>query len=162
MPKTLKIIIVTISVLATILAIYIAPKVIPYTPPSPNIVKTDQGSFELKFVNNDKFTFANYQDYEKSARDYYSRVKPFIKDPNLIIKTEIFNPGDGLLVHSVNFLTYSDSKAIFYATYIFNTNGSLFSNRYNFKSFIDNSNINNPKSISLQELLQKTEYQSYK
>ena len=104
MSKNLKIIIAAITLIAiSALGFFILPKIIPYTPPTPNIVKTDQGSFELRLTNNyefsdiDFYTYEKYLEYESYAKNYYSRISKVVKKPNLVINQDVIYPGDGLL-----------------------------------------------------------------
>jgi hypothetical protein len=95
MSKKLKIIIAIILALILTLGIYIAPRVISYTPQYPNIVKTDQGTFELRMYSNIPITYQFYKELEEYAKDYYNRILPVVKDTNLIINssTEIITEG---------------------------------------------------------------------
>jgi hypothetical protein len=165
MSKTLKIIIVTISVLATILAIYIAPKIIPYTLPTPNIVKTDQGSFELRLTNDyafsdvDLYSYEKYLEYENYAKDYFKRISSVINNPNLIINQDIFFPGEGLLSPTITFyLKENNNGRLFEAIYIYNYN----INKFDFYSFVEYYVEGNPKKIPLDELLQTPKYKNLK
>ena len=124
MSHKIKIIISIISVFAVILAFFILPKVIPYTPPSPNIVKTDQGSFELKLDQKLNFTLIGYWEYENQAKDYYSRISKVFKDKNLIINSNVYNPSEGISLGHLDFWIVLNNKI-------------LFKSRY-FRNFIDN------------------------
>lgn len=166
MPKTLKIIIVTVSILATILTIYIAPKVIPYTPPSPNIVKTDQGSFELRlsvdngfYANNNNYSFETYKEYEGYAKDYYYRISTFVKNPNLIINQYVIHPGDGPIGSSIRLsINAENNPRLFEAIYIHEYR----TNKFNFQAYPTYSKEGDRKNNTLEELLQTPEYQNRK
>ena len=112
MSKNLKIIIAaTIIIIITILAFFILPKVIPYTPSHPNIVKTDQGSFELRITqnhaydvgNNNQYSYKTYKEYESYAKDYYSRISKIVNDPNLIVNAYLYFSGEGIPNDSLTF-----------------------------------------------------------
>lgn len=102
MPKTLKIIIVTISVIATILVIFIFSKISPIIFPYSIKLQADNKSFELiklyNLAGNDGAQaeyIAKGKDYpaskeiEESAIDYYKKISTKIKDDNLKLMVNI-------------------------------------------------------------------------
>jgi hypothetical protein len=156
MSKKLKIIIAIILALILALGIYIAPRIIPYTPPNPNIIKTDQGSFELRLLNKRDFTLFTYSEYENYAKDYYSNLPLSIKNTTIEISSE--GRGGELLRFSLHFFVKSNFKQLFYSNYFLSTENY----KYEFKGFSVNSNIYNEPLITLEQLLQTPEYQQYK
>ena len=166
MSKNLKIIIAAITLIAiSALGFFILPKIIPYTPPTPNIVKTDQGSFELRLTNNyefsdiDFYTYEKYLEYESYAKNYYSRISKVVKKPNLVINQDVIYPGDGLLSPTISLsIDNRNNSKLFEAIYTYNYNLK----KFDYYSFVESYIEGNPKKISLDELLQTPEYQNLK
>ena len=165
MSKNLKIIIAIISIVAIFLAFFILPKVIPYTPPSPNIVKTDQGSFELMLTRYDGYndksilnSYESYIEYENYAKDYYNRISTLVKNQNLVIFANEYS-NDGLIGTTFTIYTLGNNNTnLFNAIYIYNN----VTRRYEFQTFRTYSKDGNPKSNTLEDLLQTPEYQNLK
>jgi hypothetical protein len=163
MSKKLKIIIAIILALILALGIYIAPRVIPYTPPNPNIIKTDQGSFELRMSSNVPISYLFYKEHEEYAKDYYNRISSIIKDPNLIINSYIKISIEGYS---------SDSNNISVTTQKYDLNSvkdlsamyeySFRTNKFEFNGFITYSKQGIIQFNTLEELLQTPEYQNLK
>jgi hypothetical protein len=169
MSKKLKIIIAIILALILALGIYIAPRVIPYTPPTPNIIKTDQGSFELRFTNYNKFSIESYREFEGYAKDYYFKINRVFKNKEVLIT--IFAPSLSLAYDgNPHFPIYLYSKLLNNDIDLNNT-GNLFPATYS-EEVINNKGVfifqgftygeNDSKYLTLDQILQTPEYQQYK
>ena len=166
MPKKLKIIIAIILALILALGIYIAPKVIPYTPPNPNIIKTDQGSFELKTgvsQSNFQFTSEFYKEYENYAKNYYSIISKVVKDKKLIVNSNIYIADEGITPSTITFTIDNNKNMHFFeAKYIQNNKRNFVGNEFRYRGFFTYSDEGTPQLFTLEELLKTPEYQNLK
>ena len=160
--KKLKIIIAAVTISTIVFITFIMlPNFVTYNPPSPNIIKTDQGSFELKITNRNIFNLDSYQEYETAAKDYYFKILPFVKNKNLIISTLFFeSSGEGTAINHFDFWIVSNDKQYFKARYFWNKIG--FKTEYKFYGFELSVENSFPKYITLEELLKTPEYQNLK
>ena len=113
----------------------------------------------LNFYNKLNFDPKLYKEYESYAKDYYSRVSSVIKGNNLTINFSLFEGGERISLGYINFWITNNDKQLFKAKYFWNIkNNKVEYNFYGFK-YIEN---NNPKYISLQDLIQTSQYKNFK
>ncbi len=163
MSKKIKIIIAIVLALILALGIYIAPRVIPYSQPNPNIIKTDQGSFELRMSSNVPISYLFYKEHEEYAKDYYNRISSVVKDPHIIINssTEIVTEG---YFPSSNRISVTSQKYDLVpgkdlsALYQYNFRND----KFEFNGFVTYSKQGIMQLSTLEEFLQKPEYQNLK
>ena len=167
MSKYIKIIIASLTTLTIALIIFIVlPSIVIYNPPSPNIIKTDQGSFELKTgvsQSNFRFTSKFYKEYENHAKDYYSSISKAVKDKNLVINGEIYSAGEGASLPSITFTVDKyTNKHFLEATYMRENGTNFFKNEFSFVGFFAYQNKGVDRYQTLEELLKTPEYQNLK
>lgn len=157
MSKRLKIIIAIVLALILALGVYIAPRVIPYTTPNPNIIKTDQGSFELRIQSYVPISILLYNENLNSAKDYYSRISSAVKNKNLIIDSYLYNANEGAIRTTITFTVNNQNNIhLFEAVYA----QDLPNDNFKFETFFNFSKEGGQKSMSFEQLIQQQEYQN--